>query len=104
VKFPLNTQAKLLQVLQEKKFERVGGVKTRSTNVRIIAASNQNLNMLVEEKIFRNDLYYRLSTFPIHVPALRERKEDIPLLIDHFVKKFCSEMKPQCPPILTRRG
>lgn len=94
---PLNTQAKLLQVLQERKFERVGGSKTLSTNVRIIAASNQELNSLIKEKTFRDDLYYRLSTFPIHVPALRERKEDIPLLIDHFVNKSCSELNRISP-------
>jgi formate hydrogenlyase transcriptional activator len=94
---PINTQAKLLQVLQERKFERVGGSKTLSTNVRIIAASNQDLNRLVKEKKFRDDLYYRLSTFPMHVPALRERKEDIPLLFDHFVKKFCSELNRMPP-------
>ena len=94
---PLNTQAKLLQVLQERKFERVGGSKTLSTNVRIIAASNQELNRLVKEKNFRDDLYYRLSTFPIHVPALRDRKEDISLLVDHFVRKSCSELN-RIPP------
>ena len=94
---PLNTQAKLLQVLQDRKFERVGGSKTLSTNVRIIAASNQDLSKLVKEKKFRDDLYYRLSTFPIHVPALRERKEDIPLLVDHFVKKLCSILNRMPP-------
>jgi formate hydrogenlyase transcriptional activator len=94
---PLNTQAKLLQVLQEKKFERVGGAKTLSTNVRIIAASNQDLTLLVQEKKFRNDLFYRLNTFPIHVPALRERKEDIPLLVNHFIENFCSRLNRQPP-------
>jgi len=94
---PLNTQAKLLQVLQERKFERVGGSKTLSTNVRIIAASNQELNRLVKEKKFRDDLYYRLSTFPTDVPALRERKEDIPLLVSHFVNKFCSRLNRMPP-------
>ncbi len=94
---PLNTQAKLLQVLQEHKFERVGGTKTLSTNVRIIAASNQELNRLVKEKKFRDDLFYRLSIFPIHVPALRERKEDIPLLIDYFISKFCSRLNRMSP-------
>ena len=94
---PLNTQAKLLQVLQEKKFERVGGSKTLSTNVRIIAASNQDIRLLVREKKFRNDLFYRLNTFPIHVPALRERKEDIPLLVSHFIENFCSRLNRQAP-------
>jgi transcriptional regulator with GAF, ATPase, and Fis domain len=94
---PLNTQAKLLQVLQEKKFERVGGAKTLSTNVRIIAASNQDLTLLVQEKKFRNDLFYRLNTFPIHVPALRERNEDIPLLVNHFIENFCSRLHRHPP-------
>jgi len=94
---PLNTQAKLLQVLQERKFERVGGSKTLSTNVRIIASSNQELNRLVKEKRFRDDLYYRLNTFPIHLPALRERYEDIPLLVSHFVNKFCSRLNRLSP-------
>jgi formate hydrogenlyase transcriptional activator len=95
---PMNTQAKLLQVLQEKRFERVGGSKTLSSDVRIIAASNQDLAVLVKERKFREDLYYRLCTFPIHVPALRERTEDIPLLVDHFVKKVCSELN-RMPPL-----
>jgi formate hydrogenlyase transcriptional activator len=94
---PLNTQAKLLQVLQEKKFERVGGSKTLSTNVRIIAASNQDLTLLVREKKFRNDLFYRLHTFPIHVPTLRERKEDIPLLVNHFIENFCARLNRHAP-------
>ena len=68
-----------------------------STNVRIIAASNQDLNTLVKEKNFRDDLYYRLSTFPIHVPPLRKRQEDIPLLIDHFIKRFCSVLNRMPP-------
>jgi len=94
---PINTQAKLLQVLQERKFERVGGSKTLSTNARIIAASNQELNIWVKEKRFRDDLYYRLSTFPIYVPALRERNEDIPLLVSHFINKYCSKLNRMTP-------
>ena len=94
---PINTQAKLLQVIQEKKFERVGGTKTLSTNVRIIAASNQDLTKMVREKKFREDLYYRLSTFPIHVPALRDRKEDIALLVNYFIETFCSRLNRHTP-------
>jgi len=94
---PINTQAKLLQVIQEKKFERVGGTKTLSTNVRIIAASNQDLTKMVREKKFREDLYYRLSIFPIHVPALRDRKEDIALLVNYFIETFCSRLNRHTP-------
>lgn len=89
---PLNTQAKLLQVLQEGKFERVGGAETIKTNVRIIAATNKDLSRLVKENKFREDLYYRLNIFPINVPPLRERTEDIPLLGAHFMDKFCAKL------------
>jgi formate hydrogenlyase transcriptional activator len=89
---PLNTQAKLLQVLQDGKFERVGGAETIKTDVRIIAATNKDLARLVQEYKFREDLYYRLNIFPVAVPPLRERKEDIPLLGKHFMDKFCSKL------------
>ena len=82
------TQIKLLRVLQEKSFERVGGAQTLQANVRIIAATNRNLEALIEEGKFREDLYYRLNVFPIHLPPLRERKADILLLADHFVEKY----------------
>jgi len=82
------TQIKLLRVLQEKEFERVGGINTIKVDVRIIAATNRNLEALVEEGKFRHDLYYRLNVFPIHLPPLRERKTDILLLADHFVEKY----------------
>jgi len=82
------TQIKLLRVLQEKEFERVGGITTIKTDVRIIAATNRNLEKLVEEEKFREDLYYRLNVFPIYMPPLRERKTDIPLLVDYFVGKY----------------
>jgi len=88
----LSTQAKLLRVIQEEKFERVGGSKTIAVDVHIIAATNKNLLKLVREGKFREDLYYRISVFPITLPPLRERKEDIPLLITHFVDKFNKEM------------
>ena len=82
------TQIKLLRVLQEKEFERVGGVNTIKSDVRIIAATNRNLEELIEQGKFREDLYYRLNVFPIHVPPLRERKTDIPLLADFFVERY----------------
>jgi Nif-specific regulatory protein len=83
-----STQIKLLRVLQEREFERVGGVESIAVDVRVIAATNRNLEELVENGQFRQDLYYRLDVFPIHVPALRERKTDILLLADHFVEKY----------------
>ncbi len=82
------TQIKLLRVLQEREFERVGGTTSIRTDVRVIAATNADLEDLIEKEIFRRDLYYRLNVFPIHVPALRERRTDILLLADHFVEKY----------------
>jgi len=82
------TQIKLLRVLQERRFERVGAAKTIEVNVRIIAATNRNLEQLVADETFRPDLYYRLNVFPIHVPPLRERKTDILLLADFFVERY----------------
>ncbi len=87
----LDLQAKLLRVLQERSFERLGGTYLISVDVRIIAATNRDLMNLVKEKKFREDLYYRLSVFPIRVPPLRERKEDIRLLVDHILKKLRSD-------------
>jgi len=86
-------QAKLLRVLQEKRFERLGGTKTISVDVRLIAASNFDLKKAIEKKTFREDLYYRLSVFPVSIPPLRERREDIPELANHFINKYCHEMK-----------
>jgi len=83
-----HTQIRLLRVLQEKEFERVGGTETIRTDARIIAATNQNLEELVERGTFRQDLYYRLNVFPIHIPPLRQRKTDILLLADFFVEKY----------------
>ena len=88
---PLSIQVKLLRVLQEQEFERIGGTETIKTDVRIIAATNQNLEQKVKEGAFREDLFYRLNVVSIHIPPLRERREDIPLLIDEFVKKYCDE-------------
>jgi len=85
---PLNLQAKLLRVLQEREFERVGGNKTIKVNVRILATSNRDLLHFVERGEFRQDLYYRLNVFPVHVPPLRERAEDILELADHFLQRF----------------
>jgi Nif-specific regulatory protein len=82
------TQIKLLRVLQEREFERVGGTATLKTDVRVIAATNRDLEELISDGIFRQDLYYRLDVFPIHVPPLRDRKTDIPLLADFFVEKY----------------
>jgi Nif-specific regulatory protein len=84
----LSVQAKLLRILQEKEFERVGGSKTIKTDVRVIAATNRNLEELIRNGTFREDLYYRLNIFPITVPPLRERKTDILLLADYFVEKY----------------
>jgi formate hydrogenlyase transcriptional activator len=89
---PLTTQAKLLQVLQEREFERVGGTETIRTDVRIIAATNQNLRTMVVEKNFREDLFYRLNIFPVLVPPLRERREDIALLGKFFADRFCAKL------------
>ncbi|MBU0674947.1 MAG: sigma-54 dependent transcriptional regulator [Proteobacteria bacterium] len=85
---PLSTQVKLLRFLQEKTFERVGGTKTIKVEVRIISATNRNLVEMVKEGDFREDLFYRLRVVKIEVPPLRKRKEDIPVLVEHFVKKF----------------
>ncbi len=85
---PLNVQAKLLRVLQEREFERVGGSRTIKVNVRIIATSNRDLLSQVNQGAFRQDLYYRLNVFPVHVPPLRERPEDIPELAEHFLGRF----------------
>jgi transcriptional regulator with GAF, ATPase, and Fis domain/serine/threonine protein kinase len=87
----LATQAKVLRVLQEREFERVGGSRTLSVDVRVIAATNKDLLRLIKENLFRQDLYYRLNAVMITIPPLRERREDIPHLIEYFLKKFCEE-------------
>jgi formate hydrogenlyase transcriptional activator len=90
---PLDLQSKLLRVLQEHEFERLGSSRTLRVDVRVVAATNASLEQLVEEKKFRSDLYYRLNVFPINVPPLRERPEDIPLLVHFFANKFAQQMK-----------
>jgi len=90
---PLSTQVKLLRVLQEREFERVGGNETLSIDVRVIAATHRDLEVMVMEGSFREDLYYRLNVVPIAIPPLRERQEDIPALLDHFLERCNQENK-----------
>jgi formate hydrogenlyase transcriptional activator len=85
---PLDLQPKLLRVLQEQEFERLGSNRTQRVDVRVVAATNNDLTKLVADRSFRSDLFYRLNVFPIHIPALRERREDLPLLVRYFVQKF----------------
>ena len=87
------TQAKILRILQEQTFARVGGTKTIKVDVRVLAATNQNLKKKIEDGTFREDLFYRLNVIPLHVPPLRDRLEDLPLLIEHFIDEFAGEDK-----------
>jgi DNA-binding NtrC family response regulator len=90
---PLSTQAKLLRVIQEREFRAVGSTNIQKTNVRLVTATNKDLKARVAEGAFREDLYYRINVFPIHSPALRERRDDIPALAFHFLKIFCNELE-----------
>src|SRR5208283_3798793 len=89
---PLELQPKLLRAIQDHEFDRLGGTRTIRTNARLVAATNRDLKAMVDENKFRSDLYYRLHVFPLNVPSLRDRREDIPLLIRYFVQKHAQRM------------
>src|SRR5882762_1753476 len=91
----LELQPKLLRALQERAFERVGSVRTKSVDARLVAATNRDLEEMIVKKQFRSDLYYRLNVFPIRIPPLRERREDIPMLVQHFTQKYALRMGKQ---------
>ena len=90
---PIEIQPKLLRALQEREFERLGSTHTRKVNVRLVAATNRDLQKMVNDREFRSDLYYRLNVFPIRIPPLRERKDDIALLASYFVERFAKQMQ-----------
>jgi len=98
----LEMQPKLLRAVQEQEFERLGSTNTIGVNVRLIAATHRNLDAMIQEEKFREDLFYRLNVFPIEIPPLRERREDIPLLVNYFVSKLCRRMRKQIASIPRR--
>jgi len=98
---PIEIQPKLLRVLQEREFERLGSTHTRKVNVRLVAATNRDLEKMIAEREFRSDLFYRLNVFPIRIPPLRHRKEDIPLLVRYFVQKFANQMQKKIEAVPT---
>ena len=92
----MSTQAKLLRVLQDKTFERLGGTETITIDVRVIAATNKNLENEIKAARFREDLFYRLNVIPIHMPSLKERRDDIPILIDFFLDRYNNKFSKDC--------
>jgi formate hydrogenlyase transcriptional activator len=90
---PIEIQPKLLRALQEREFERLGNTQTRTVNIRLVAATNRDLEKMIADREFRSDLFYRLNVFPIRIPPLRERKDDIPLLVRYFVQRFARQMQ-----------
>jgi formate hydrogenlyase transcriptional activator len=103
---PLEIQPKLLRALQEREFERLGSTRTKRVDLRLVAATNRNLEKMIANREFRNDLYYRLNVFPIRLPPLRERREDIPVLARYFAQKFAHQMEKRIEtiPVATMRA
>jgi formate hydrogenlyase transcriptional activator len=92
---PLDIQPKLLRALQEREFERLGSTRTKKVDIRLVAATNRDLEKMIEDREFRSDLYYRLNVFPIRIPPLRERPDDIPLLVRYFTQKYARRMEKE---------